>query len=142
MHGAQRKAAPRADAPELLELEHFAVAVQAEDAAGVGHQHAELAGLIGVVVVFLGLQEEGFLQQRVQLDEGVEHLVLAAQQQLVRRQRVHGLAQHRKVRHGAGHATQLGPAGVSTLKSLLLASKRCDRRVSPKVTSVSAAIAT
>jgi hypothetical protein len=38
--------------------------------------------------------------------------------------------------------TQLGPVGVSTLNSLLLASWRCDRRVSPKVTSVSAAIAT
>src|SRR5690349_1018917 len=34
------------------------------------------------------------------------------------------------------------PAGVSTLKILLLASKRWPRLVSPKVTSVSAAMAT
>jgi len=106
MHRAQREAAARTNAPEFLELEHFAVAVQAIDAGGVGNDHAELARFVRVAVLFLGLKEEVVLQIGVQLGEGVEHLVLAAQVEQLAGHGAYGLSQNGEVRHRAGHADE------------------------------------
>src|SRR5205814_7108102 len=67
VHRTERKTAPRADAPELLELEHFAIAVQAIDAGRVGNHHAELARLVRIAVFLFRLKEEVVLEIGMQL---------------------------------------------------------------------------
>ena len=92
VHRTQRKTATGANTPEFLELKHLAVAVEPINTGGIGNQYADLTGLVGVVVVFLGLQEKRLLEQRMQSVEGIEDLVLAAQLELVFGQCRHRLA--------------------------------------------------
>ncbi|MCY1251712.1 hypothetical protein D9M72_655100 [compost metagenome] len=79
MHRAQRVVAARADAPEAVERKHLAVRVDAEDARRIGDQANDLRRLVGIVLVFLGVDEVVRLQLLVHLQEGAEHVIARAQ---------------------------------------------------------------
>lgn len=83
--------------------------------------------------------KEGFLQHGVELDERVKHFIFAAQQKLILRQTGQRLARSAKMRHRA-RCPHKGRG--DHFQDLAVGLKRGPRRVSPKVTSESAAMAT
>ena len=102
MHGAEREFVAGADGPVLGVLEHLAHRIDGEDAVGVGDERGDLARLVGVFLVFLGVQETFFLEDGMQLAERFENSGLAVKLHVRRLGEQAG--EHQVVRGAAAHA--------------------------------------
>jgi hypothetical protein len=102
VHGAERKAATGSGGPDAVELEHFAIGIDAVDSRAVGDQCLDLRTLVGIVIVFLGIEEGVFLEDGVQAAEGFVHLHARAELDVL--QLGEGALQHEVVGRGPANA--------------------------------------
>ena len=77
VHRAEGELMARAYRPELCVFEYLAHRIDGEDTAGVGNQCGDLARLVRVFLVFLGIQETFLFQDRVKFSECFKDRCLA-----------------------------------------------------------------
>ena len=100
VHGTERKVATRPDSPEAIKAEDFAIGVHPVNTARISDERRNLRAFVGIVVFFLGVEEELLFEHLMCVQKCIEHL--GTRMQAGRLNMAQDPTQHFEMRGAAG----------------------------------------